>query len=987
MHRCALLLFVWLLLLSPTAGAVTFTGHANTDFPATACLADPGGQDIIWGNAQVGLQFSGFDCARLCILLDEAADQLQIGIVTRDPATGVDYITGDADRDGDAGKTGAVLAQFPPGQDIASFGPQEFFTLLLDFDFSINNGFALVAGSSPANSLGDFGVFVPASTKLGDAASVTMYGGAAIGAAAGSTVFGTPVGPTAARPHLEFTIANASTLPGFAGVDLTDPNAPLGLFFTMGSHSDGPIGDDSFPGGVHPRILYGMQPITVAHLKQIDADGDGLIDDVDPDDDNDGITDLVELGLRDCDLNQDGILSVSQDANGNGTFDVGEEGELLKCAALSLGGKEFLHKGAFPGGVYPDFDGDGLPDYLDTDSDNDGLTDGQEDLNHDGDLDPGETDPRNPDTDGDGIIDSLESVALPAPTVITVAAPAAVSTPAETLPLPPSDTANPEPEPELPVAGIIPCAADASTLDPELSGCGTDLFHASGDGLTSCALNPTASMRLSDMMWFFLTLIAGLFFRRARCTTYALTHLGTYALVLSFSTSAMALNVQRERLPVNGSGGIFQDDAYTLGRAHWRVGLGTNYTRRPFQITQVVNNTRVDNIADYFVTQDLAFAYGLTDWLDVGIGVQANLTANVEPIGSAVATTHADMGDIQLAGKFQFLNQVTDDSDFGVSFVPFVTVPTGSNTRYFGDHGVTGGMKTVLDRYWGRTLTYASLGARFRAREDVLNMTAAHELVYGIGAQHPIVPAADLHILGEIDGSTTFRKFASQEASSPVEANGGVRKYWMDGRLATTLSAGVGISSGYGSPRLRAALGLQYAPTPMRDRDDDGVRDAVDRCPTVPVDPSAYGDRIGCPPAGSPRVIVKIVGDRILILRPINFVTGSAELLNDSLDVVDQVAALLKATPELRRVVVEGHTDNIGGAPLNQQLSDARARAVVQSLIAHGVTADRLVPKGWGLTRPLTTNGSETGRATNRRVEFHILDIGKPPTQTARPTR
>lgn len=443
------------------------------------------------------------------------------------------------------------------------------------------------------------------------------------------------------------------------------------------------------------------------------------------------------------------------------------------------------------------------------------------------------------------------------------------------------------------------------------------------------------------------------------------------------ASSSFALNVQRQRLPINGSGGIFHDDAYTLGSRRWSVGVGTDYTRRPFQISQAGTNTRIDGIADYFLTQDFTFAYGVTDWLDVALGMQANLTSSVEPIGSNVATTGTNLGDMAMAAKFQLLNQVTDDSQFGVTFEPFITVPTGNNSRYIGDKGVTGGIKAILDRYWGRTLSYASLGGHFRAREDILNMTAANELTYGVGLQHPIVPAHDLHLLAEVDGSTTFRKFASQEASSPVEFNGGVRKYWMDGRLATTVSSGVGISSGYGSPRLRAAIGIQYAPQALHDRDGDGIVDAIDRCPTAPVDAARPGDRIGCPPANGPRVIVKVVGDRILILQPINFVTGSSDILNDSLEVVDQVAILMKATPQLQKVLVEGHTDNIGGAPYNQGLSDTRAKAVAQALIDRGVAADRLTSKGWGLARPLTTNETDAGRAKNRRVEFHILDIQK----------
>ncbi|MBI4366564.1 MAG: OmpA family protein [Deltaproteobacteria bacterium] len=955
-------------LLPLAAHAVTFTGNAGSDFAAGACLADPGGQDIVWGTAQTGLQFSGFDLHSLCIGYDTTSDLLQLGILTRDPTTGADYITGDADRDGDPGVTGSALQKFPPAKDLASFGPLEFFAAVLDFDFDVTNGFDAVVGKTSLAALSAFGVFTATTARLDDAVSGALFG-PAVAAAAGSAVFNAPAGPDAGKPHLEFDVASFSAVPGAAGLDLTDPNATMGLFFILGSLSDGPIGEDYFPGATGTQILYGLQPITTAHLLQLDNDGDSVIDDLDRDDDGDGIPDLIEWGLKSCDLNGDGILSVSQDADGDGTFDVGEEGELKQCALLT-GGKEFIHRGAFPGGVYPDFDGDGIPNYLDTDSDNDGFPDGTEDLNHNGVVDAGESDPLDPlsvpvasASDEDDEDEEEE---------------------AETEAADPVETVEPAPEPPVPAA--TPCGLDVSTLDGDLAGCDPSAFHAAGAGLTSCALVPAVdnlpqkSRTLLLLFAFHIGCLAALRIAKRRhvSAAYALTHFSAYALLLGFSGAAHALNVQRAHAPTNGSGGVHQDDAYTLGRGRWSLGLQTGFTKRPFQVSAATTNQRVDGLVESFVTQELVAAYGLTDWLDVAVSAQSNLTADVETFGATAASRGADLGDLLLAAKFQFLNQVYDDSRFGVTFIPFLTLPTGNSDRYFGDSSVSGGLKTVLDRYWGRTLTYASLGARFREREDFLNMTAAHELLFGAGAQHPVAPALDLYLLGEIDGSTTFRKFASQEASSPIEFNGGVRKYWMGGRLATTASAGIGISSGYGAPRWRAALALQFAPRTMRDRDEDGVRDAVDRCPTDPADPSLPSERLGCPPPGSPRLVVKIVGDRILILQPINFVTGSATIMDDSLDVVEQVAALLKATPELKQVLVEGHTDNVGGTEYNQRLADARARSVVEALVAHGVVADRLKSKGWGLTKPLTTNETETGRAKNRRVEFHILDFQQP---------
>jgi OmpA-OmpF porin, OOP family len=85
--------------------------------------------------------------------------------------------------------------------------------------------------------------------------------------------------------------------------------------------------------------------------------------------------------------------------------------------------------------------------------------------------------------------------------------------------------------------------------------------------------------------------------------------------------------------------------------------------------------------------------------------------------------------------------------------------------------------------------------------------------------------------------------------------------------------------------------------------------------------------------------------------------------------VLQRVADLLSKDPALK-VEVQGHTDNVGGDAYNQTLSDARARAVMDWLIKHSVQAGRLTAKGYGKTRPIADNGSDEGRAKNRRVEI-----------------
>jgi outer membrane protein OmpA-like peptidoglycan-associated protein len=78
--------------------------------------------------------------------------------------------------------------------------------------------------------------------------------------------------------------------------------------------------------------------------------------------------------------------------------------------------------------------------------------------------------------------------------------------------------------------------------------------------------------------------------------------------------------------------------------------------------------------------------------------------------------------------------------------------------------------------------------------------------------------------------------------------------------------------------------------------------------------------------------------------------------------------------PEIIKVEVQGHTDNQGPHNYNVTLSDGRAASVRKYLVDHGIKEDRIVSKGYGPDKPIADNGSEDGRAQNRRVEIHILE-------------
>ena len=102
------------------------------------------------------------------------------------------------------------------------------------------------------------------------------------------------------------------------------------------------------------------------------------------------------------------------------------------------------------------------------------------------------------------------------------------------------------------------------------------------------------------------------------------------------------------------------------------------------------------------------------------------------------------------------------------------------------------------------------------------------------------------------------------------------------------------------------------------------------------------------------------------------FPSGGSELLPSARSRLSEVATALSQGDTDSAIVIEGHTDSVGKAAMNQELSVRRATAVRDQLVAGGVAATRLSVTGFGDTRPVANNDSPTGRANNRRVEIVV---------------
>lgn len=196
--------------------------------------------------------------------------------------------------------------------------------------------------------------------------------------------------------------------------------------------------------------------------------------------------------------------------------------------------------------------------------------------------------------------------------------------------------------------------------------------------------------------------------------------------------------------------------------------------------------------------------------------------------------------------------------------------------------------------------------------------------------------------------------------------------------------------------------------TEAEDGDGDGVPDATDACPREKGLPSADPRRNGCPDAGAPKDSdgdgitdtsdacpnergapsddptangcpkqVRVTTKEIVILHQVQFLFGqwgigeTVDPVSD--DLLTEVRDVIVQHPEIKKIEVQGHADDVGTPGYNMQLSQARANAVKAWLVARGIPASKLIAKGYGSTRPIAKNDTAEGRQKNRRVQFVIL--------------
>lgn len=431
------------------------------------------------------------------------------------------------------------------------------------------------------------------------------------------------------------------------------------------------------------------------------------------------------------------------------------------------------------------------------------------------------------------------------------------------------------------------------------------------------------------------------------------------------------------------------------------------------------------------LTGTLLLNAGLWDRLVLWAGLPVNFIMN--GVGDGFG-----LGDISVGARIRIYGEADDLFQLGVQGrVFFPTAKAASAGQGLsGEQGVSGMPELMFQFNPGPVRIAVNAGALIRPNQGRPN----DMLTLGAGVHIDAIEDT-LQLLFEAFSSTDFKAIFEKNFTD-IELLGGL-KYTHDSGVSLGAGAGPGFMNGFGSPDFRVLGMLAFTeprekkPEGPKDQDGDLITDDLDKCPTEAEDIDGFEDTDGCPEAdndgdgvtddkdkcpneagpvenaGCPwpdqdgdgvpdrvdncpkqagpaknqgckkkqKVIIRET--HIEILDKVYFRTASHRLQSRSYPLLRNIADVLNAHPEIKKLRIEGHTDAKGRLSYNMRLSQRRADSVVDYLVRRGVAVGRLTSKGFGPTKPIVPDAvSKTEHAQNRRVEFNIIELAKPVEET-----
>ncbi len=387
----------------------------------------------------------------------------------------------------------------------------------------------------------------------------------------------------------------------------------------------------------------------------------------------------------------------------------------------------------------------------------------------------------------------------------------------------------------------------------------------------------------------------------------------------------------------------------TLEPGYFNVSLMTNHAVNilPYYGDDAGKQKRT-SYNDSLTMFDFGAGAGLTDSLEIGFAAQDLISQEVS------GGSHGQFGtkgiiNYRLYGKWQFFG----DSEGGGAVVLSNVFNRVTHNPYVGKDGSDIHIVELAgDTTIQKIAVAVNLGYRFRKKgeqlPDSLIQPVGNQYIGSIGTSY-LLPSIDTKLVLEAFGSRPAderdRGVTARQASS-AELLAGL-KYDVTSNVSAHVGGGTELMRGVSTPDWRVYAGVNIAIGPAFER-EKAAEPPVYHSPTKPAEERS-------------------------ILQNINFATGSDDIPAEAIPELEGLAKQIRSSV-YEKIFVEGHTDSVGSAESNLELSQRRANTVRQWLIDHaGVLPTKIEAQGFGEVQPLADNGNLQGRRRNRRVEVRVL--------------
>jgi outer membrane protein OmpA-like peptidoglycan-associated protein len=381
-----------------------------------------------------------------------------------------------------------------------------------------------------------------------------------------------------------------------------------------------------------------------------------------------------------------------------------------------------------------------------------------------------------------------------------------------------------------------------------------------------------------------------------------------------------------------------------------------------------VRGIQSPDYSDRLWSSDIGVGFGIIHGWDFGISIPAILSQSVSN-GTGPGAQYASTGVTEI--KLNTKVRLYKDEKQGVATILSTGFGLIENDAFTGNPSHPGlNLEFAYTRGFGPVTWGLNFGHRWRVPGNSIPGSGIaptrNQWIASTAASY-LVESIDTKFIAEIFGAVPVSHTDSPDDDQQTSFEGLLGlKYDFTTHITANTGVGRSLIHGVASPDFRYYVGVNVAIGP-------------------------FGHQVGLEkpePAEAPQALrideeltiaklrdIEVAKEDRFIARNMHFAFNSTELEGgqENQDTLNELVEYLKKAP-YRKLVVEGHTDSVGKDSYNQSLSELRAQAIVNELVAHhGIPATKSVGIGFGKTRPIADNGNYQGRLMNRRVEFKIV--------------